>query len=342
MPRITIFCFLGLLFLLPTTRARAEHSVPERILPPAAKVHVVTVNKENIPSPVEVVGTVEAKEIANIAAKVTGTITALPVNLGSVVQQNQILVEISAQEISARLLQAQAQLSQARRNLTREQSLLQKKATTPETVKSMQDMFAVAEAAYQEAQIMLGYTTIKAPFPGVVTRKLASVGNMATPGTLLLQVENNQQLQIVTAIPESLAPSVQLGDTLHVKIPAATVETTGTVTEIAPSADPLSRTAAVKINIDRHPALRTGQFARVTLTGTAMPSLFVPATAILAYGQMDRIFVVESDRAKLVLVRTGMHRNGRVEILAGLQADDKVIIDNNRHLVNGQPVTIIP
>ena len=97
---------------------------------------------------VEVAGTLQAKESAVIAAKVTGVVTKVPVKLGSAVNAGALLVEIAAGEINARLSQAEAQLTQARRNLEREQNLLKKKASTTETVKTMRDQFNMALAGY--------------------------------------------------------------------------------------------------------------------------------------------------------------------------------------------------
>ncbi len=91
---------------------------------------------------------------------------------GSYVTKGDLLVEISAREIAAQLNQAQARLNQAGRNLSRERKLLKKHATTAETVKSMQDEYAVAKAAVQGARTMLGYATITAPFSGVITAKM--------------------------------------------------------------------------------------------------------------------------------------------------------------------------
>ncbi len=317
-----------------------EKSAPPPDLP-TVQVHVLTLERREIPSLVEVVGTVQAVQRASIAAKVSGFIAEIPVVLGSRVKKGDLLVKISAEEITARLLQAQAQLAQARRNLEREQKLLKKNATTPETVKSMRDMFAIAEAGYREARTMLGYTTITAPFDGVITRKIAHAGDLATPGTPLLRLENNSRLQIVTAVPEGVVGNIAAGDGLLVKVPAAGLTGQGTVAEIAPVADPRSRTVRVKLDIEQAEQLRTGQFARVSIPMKHTETLLVPDSAIVPFGQMDRVFVAEEGKARLRLVRTGERNDGNVEILAGLNPGDRVIVDNNRLLVNGQPLSIV-
>ena len=325
--------------LLTAANAPGEEKKQPPVLPSVA-VHVQRVQESTSHPQVELVATIQAVQQAAIAAKVTGTITQLPVVLGSRVKKGDLLVKISAEEISARLLQAQAHLDQAKRNLARERKLLKKNATTPETVKSMQDMFAVAQASVQEAKAMLGYTTITAPYDGVITKKLANSGDLATPGTPLLQLENDARLQAVTAIPESLINLLIEGDSLSVIIPSARITVTGSVAEIAPSIDPLSRTAPVKINIPPDAPLKTGMFARVILPVNPAATLFIPASAVVPFGQMDKVFVLEDGTAQLRLVRTGGKMGEQVEILAGLSAEDQVIVDNNRLLVSGQPVTV--
>lgn len=305
-------------------------------------VSVAKAGLRDIPSLVEVAGTLQAKENAAIAAKVTGIVTRMPVVLGSSVKTGDLLVAISAGEISARLSQAEAQLAQARRNLEREQNLLRKNASTAETVKTMRDQYNIALAGYNEAKTMLGYTAIAAPFDGVITRKEVNPGDLATPGTPLLHIENNRKLQVRSAVPESLVLKIHTGDQLAVKVEAAGVLIQGTVAEIAPAADPDSRTAPVVIDLPAHPDLRTGQFARVQLPGSGTQGLFIPATALVPLGQMDRIFVIEDGRAQLRLVRTGQRHEAMVEILTGLTPGETVAISNNRLLQNGQQVQVRP
>ncbi len=322
---------------------QGEHQkkVTARDLAPV-QVRVVTVTRQELPSQIELVGTVVPVNRAAIAAKVTGTIDKMPVVLGSRVQKGDLLVQISAEEISAKVMQAQAQLAQAKRNLDREEKLLKKGAATSENVKSLRDMYRVAKAAYDGARTMLGYTTITAPFAGQVTRKLANVGDLATPGTPLLVMENSKKLQVVTAVPEGLVRRIKAGDHLDVSIPAAKQVLVGTVAEIAPAVDPLSRTSTVKINIAETAHLHSGQFARVALPGKTASNIFVPPSAIITLGQMNKIFVALNGKAHLRLVRTGIHQDGKIEILSGLNPGDRVIVDNNKLLVDGQPLTITP
>ncbi len=278
---------------------------------PPVKVSTAKVKKRIASNQVEVVGTVQAVRRAEIAAKITGNINTITVDLGSRVQQGELLIELSAEEISAQVQQAKAQLEQARRNLVREEKLLKKNAATPQTVKALGDSARIAEAAYSEAATMQGYTRITAPFSGVITKKIGNEGDLATPGKPLLYMEAEDSLQVLTDIPEALILQIQKGDSLLVSIPSVDLTIRGIVAEVSPIADPSSRSAPIKLQLTPDSRLRSGQFARVTLTTEKTETLTVPVQAVVPFGQMERVFVVDGNKARLRLVRTGAQNKDR-------------------------------
>lgn len=307
---------------------------------PVAEVTVVTAQESSPVRQVEIMGTVQAADSAEIAARISGTITDLPVTPGSRVKTGDLLVTISAGEITAKLLQAQAQFEQAERNLKREKNLLKKNAATAENVKTLEETQRIAEAVYKEVRTMLSYATVKAPFDGIITRKMANVGDLATPGRPLVRIDNESRLQVITDVPEAMILGISIGDTLPIYIPAAEAEIIGEVVEIAPTADPQSRTAPVKLNIESTMNIRSGQFVRVSLPGTRGTAIMVPALALQTYGQMDRVFIVNKDKAQLQLVKTGLRSAEQLEILSGINAGDQVIVSGHDHLKDGQPISI--
>lgn len=336
----------ALLLCLLLTAAGCQKPAPDgatsRTLP-AAQVRVVTVAGQTAQRQNEVAGAVESLQRATIAAKIAGPIEEMPVALGSTVKKGAILARISAEEIAARLSQAETQFGQAQRNFDREKRLLEQDASTRETVKSQEDAYRVAEAGLHEARAMRDYTRITAPFAGIISQKMANAGDLATPGMPLLVLENTEHLQVVAAVPEALVLKINTGDTLAITVPAAELSRTGTVTEIGPAADIASRTTLIKIRIDGNGALRPGQYARVALPGAVGVNTFlVPEAALSRFGQMERLFVAQDGIAHLHLVRSGEHREGQVEILAGLNGGEQVVVQGGERLVDGQPVKIVP
>lgn len=336
--RLILICLL----LLFSPACDREHEATEPSALPTVEVRVAPVSQLQQAQKNEVTGTVSAVERATIAARVAGVITILPVDLGSIVKKGDVLAKINANEIAARLSQAEARLEQARRNLERERRLLEKEAATRSGVKDLEEALRIAEAGYQEARTMFGYTTVTAPFAGLVAQKMVNVGDLASPGTALLTLESSRRLQIVVEVPESFTQQIEQDAELPFMVPAAEFSGQGRVAEIAPVADPLSRTATVKISIEAHPRLRPGQFARVTLAGSAITALLVPTSALITFGQMEQVFILEDNVARLRLVRSGRRNNGMVEIISGLNGGEQVITANNALLSDGQPLKVMP
>jgi RND family efflux transporter MFP subunit len=336
------FILLGSILAAFPAGCNRDEPGPEKAAPslPSVSVSVDRVTRRLADHQVEVVGTLEAVEKAEISSKITGNIITLAVELGSRVNHGELLVELSAEETSARVQQAKAQLEQVKRNLAREESLLKKNAATPQAVKSLQDSARIAAAAYKEALTILDYSRITAPFSGIVTKKLSNVGDLATPGKPLLYLEAENNLQVLTDIPEAMILRIHKNDRLPVFVPSVNLAVEGIVSEISPVADPVSRSAPVKLGIAPNPLLRSGQFARVTLTGEQGETLTVPTPAVVPFGQMERVFVIEDNKARLRLVRTGIKRDEYIEILSGLSEGETVITAGNLNLLDGQPVVI--
>jgi RND family efflux transporter MFP subunit len=307
---------------------------------PAVEVKVLTVNASRVADQIEVMGNVQAAESAVISSRISGNISDILVAPGSYVESEEKLLQISADEISAKLLQARAQLNQALRNLEREKKLLTKKAATPEAVKSLEETQEIAQANYNEAKTMLGYTSVKAPFSGRITRKLVDVGDLATPGKPLFHIENENSVQVVTDVPEILANNIRMGMIMAISVPSASLEIEGSVAEIAPIADRQSRTVTIKLNIEKSSSLRSGQFARVTLPGKEMETLLIPRETIQLYGQMEKVFVAEDGRARLRLIRTGKNYPSGIEVLSGLAPGDSLIVSTEKVLSDGQSIIV--
>jgi RND family efflux transporter MFP subunit len=258
------------------------------------------------------------------------------------VKAGERLVQLDAQEIQSRLDQAAAARQQAENDLKRATDLLQQKILSPSEFDNAQSKFRMTAAAEAEAKTMLGYTDIVAPFAGVITRKLADVGDLAAPGKPLLQMENPDTLRFEADVPEALIGNVKLGDKLAVRIAAVAVEIEGSVAEMSPAADPNSRTSLVKLDLPGATGLRSGQFGRVAVPVGEASAIRVPAAAMIQRGQMELVFVVVGNHAQLRLVKTGSRIGDEVELVSGLNSGEQVVTENASDLVDGQPVTIKP
>jgi RND family efflux transporter MFP subunit len=200
----------------------------------------------------------------------------------------------------------------------------------------------VASGAAAEAETALGYTKIIAPFDGIVTRKLADVGDLAGPGKAILEMEDPSALRFEAGVPEAIIGDLKVGDKLPVRVSSITADVEGIVVEIAPAADAATRTYLVKLDLPPTTALRSGQFGRVIVPTGKSDAVWVPASAVVVRGQMETVFVAVDGHAQLRLVRTGKRTPNEVELLAGLSSGESVVTDGADQLHDGQRITTKP
>ena len=291
----------------------------------------------------EVVGTVRAKTRASIEARVSGHIAQMLVTPGQSVQRGELLARLNVQEIHARLNQAIALHDQAERELQRSMTLLQQEATTQQEFDAVQARQRVAHATVKEAETMLDYARLTAPFDGVITRKLADVGDLAAPGKPVLEMQDPTTLRFEADVPEALLGCVRPGAKLIVLIPNVEQELSSTVSEISPTTDPNSRTVMVKFELAPTAAgLRAGQFGRVAIPLAERTTLRIPALAVTRRGQLEIVFVIAHQKAQLRLVRTGLRIGTDLELVSGVSAGDQVVTEGAARLMDGQRVEVRP
>ena len=343
--RRTVFTpkLVGVLILASFAAAAGCHrkpAPPRGAGLPAAAVRVRPVEKKGWVATEELVGTVRARTRATIEAKVSGRIAQLPVVAGQAVDEGDLLVLLEVREVQARLDQAKAVAQQAAQDLKRFETLLEQKAATQSEYDAVQARFAVTTAAVAEADTILAYARITAPFHGVISRKLAEVGDLASPGRPLLDLEDPSSLRLEADVPEALIGRVRLGDKLLVRHGARTNDFEGVVSELAPMADPNTRTFRVKLDLPPEGGLRLGQFGRVAVPVEEIVSIRIPVSALVVRGQMEMVFVVVEQTAQLRLVKTGRRMGDEVEIVSGLEAGEPLVIEGAAALRDGQPVEV--
>ena len=300
-------------------------------------------------------GTVEAQQDARVAAQVSGRISAVLVKAGDAVQAGQPLVRIDAavvaqqaQASQAQVAQADALLRAAQQELARTQALQAQGFISPATLDRARAQFQSAQASAQamraQAQAsgtQAGFQVVKAPYAGRVSQVLVSEGDLAAPGVPLLQVFAPRTLRVVVSVPESLAARLNLQAPAQLSLPhvAATQSWAAPQMAMLPGLDPLSHAATLRVELPADAArvaagLGPGQLARVSLTlqpeasPTAAASLSVPQGAVVQRGEVPAVYVVDAQGVpRLRQVRLGRSQGGRVDVVAGLQAGERVATD---------------
>ncbi|HEU4926905.1 MAG TPA: efflux RND transporter periplasmic adaptor subunit [Vicinamibacterales bacterium] len=192
-----------------------------------------------------------------------------------------------------------------------------------------------ARAASDQARTTESFTTIVAPFDGMVTEKMIEPGNMTSPGTPLLRLEDTRGFRLEVRVDESRVAQVRNGDRVPVFLGTATAPVRGTVVEVSRAVDADARAFLVKIGLPEVPGLRSGEFGRARFDGTPRRALTVPPAAIVRRGQLTSVFVVDQSRARVRLVNMS-----ESEVVAGLTESELVILSPPAGLTDGRRVSV--
>jgi len=197
-----------------------------------------------------------------------------------------------------------------------------------------------ARVAYVES--LLGYTMIAAPFDGAVTAKTAEVGAMASLGVPLMTIEQSDGYRLEVQVGASSIAAVTPGLAVAVTIDAIKAELTGKVSEIVPAADPQSRTFTIKIDLPPLATLRSGLYGNARLIRGKKTVLLIPSVALIERGQLTGVYGVnDQGRVELRLVTAGKTYDGKIEILSGLSAGDRIVVRGMEKLAEGSRVAVV-
>lgn len=328
LPRLLVFAIL--IGLLSCSR---EHAAPERKPePPPVRVAVATATRASRPVFEQVVGTVTARTKPVVSAKVGGTITLLGADVGDRVTVGQLLAEVEAREIQARLDQALPQLERARQDAARYRELLATNAVSKQQYDEALARVQTMEATVEEARTLLGYTKVYSPIEGIVRARRVDVGDLASTGRPLFELEGLEGFRFDASVPESLTGMIRRGDRAPIRIDALGFDVDGILAEITPTADPLSRTFLARYDLDTSASLVSGQFGRLMLRVGESDELTIPRAALVQRGQLEIVFVVEGDRAALRIVKAGRIEKQTVTVLSGL-ADGETVVSRGADLL---------
>jgi RND family efflux transporter MFP subunit len=310
-------------------------------LPAGGEAHnVATVEKREVPDAIDWPATVRSRTVANIAPKVMARVLEVRVTVGSAVRQGDLLAVLDDRDIKARAQQAQgalaaveAQAAQADADLRRAQALFRKQASTQQELdsvearaKSTRAQVAQARDALKEAQVALGDASMRAPFDGVVAERFVDPGDMAAPGKPVVVMYAPGSLRLETHVSEHCVGMLSVGMDVPARVDTPVLESVAHIEEIAPAADPQSRTFLVKASLSALPRLRPGTFGSLRAPCGTHPALLIPPAAVIRSGQLESVRLMVDGTVRTRNVRTGKTYNDRVEVLSGLQEGERVLI----------------
>jgi RND family efflux transporter MFP subunit len=313
---------------------------------------------------INVSGQIEASQTANISTRVMGFITMLKVKVGDHVSKGQLLATISNQDMIAKrgqtdamISEAQAALNSAQKDYERFTTLYKQQSATAKELDNVTLQYNSAKSRLEGARQMrnevnasLGYTSLTAPFSGIVTQKLADAGSMANPGMPILTIEQSGSYQVSASVPENIINQIHQGAEAFVTIKSIDKTIKGTVVQINPSSQFTGGQYIIKVNIAdaAKKGLYAGMYATVSIpvkepvaVTTTGNSVMVPVSSIEHRDQLTGLYTIGSNNTALLRwVRLGKTFGDKVEVLSGLEKNEQFVVTADGKLYNGIPIKI--
>ena len=302
-------------------------------------------------------GEVRGRYETQLAFQVTGKIIKRNVELGSKVQAGDILMQIDAKDIqqtvnsnSAQVASAQSQLTLAESNLTRYRQLLSQGAISQSMYDQYVNAYNVAVAnvnqassQYSQGANQLDYTVLRADKAGVVSSITAEMGQVVSAGQSVVTVVQDDEREIEINVPENRLNELRNAEQIKASfwaLPNITV--TGKIREIAPMADPNTRTFKVRISlISPPPEIKLGMTSAIQLPdNNAQLTVNIPLSAVYQDGKLPAVWIVKDDMLTLQSITTGKFGNGTIEVLSGIKQGDCIVTAGVHKLKEGEKVII--
>ncbi len=314
----------------------------------AAPLATAEVSIDNAADTLVADGVVEAVRQSEIAAQVQGRITALLVKAGDKVKAGQVLARvderIANQQAQAGRSQAAAlaaQLDAASKEYQRRRQLFDQGFLSKAALERAESDFKTAQAQtraqmsqVESSVVQTGLHVLVAPYAGIVAKVDVELGDMASPGKPLITFYDPAVLRVVVNVPQTRVGGLRR-EAAIIEIPAAPAALTSIKSQemtILPTADPVSQMVQVRLALPaKTDGLTPGMFARARLAVANQSQgkrLSVPSQAVFRRSELTTVYVLDSaGQPQLRLVRIGRTEAGRVEILAGLEPGEKVVLD---------------
>ncbi|MCL9776308.1 efflux RND transporter periplasmic adaptor subunit [Vibrio methylphosphonaticus] len=290
---------------------------------------------------VELDGTVEAVNRGTLSAQTSGRIVAVNADVNDMVKQGDVLLEISAQQQSASLDAALAQLNSANAQknkaiaqVKRYRELFPKGAISKERLdtaeaaarSSLADV-KQATAAVTQAKESLGYTSITAPYTGIVTKRHVELGETVAPGSQLITGFSLSPLRVVTEVPQRYRNDVSgVSQFTITTLNGETLEPYEA--KLFNYAHHQSRTFRLRLELLEQPAkLLPGEWVNIAFHYDEIPTLLVPKSSVIQRGELSVVYRVDGAKVTMNPIRVGQQHNDQLQVLSGLEVGDEIISD---------------
>lgn len=305
-------------------------------------------------------GKVEAVNSANLSTRMMGFVNKVYVKVGDKVNKGQLLIAINNSDLQAKLAQVNASITEAtaafnnaQKDYNRFKNLFADQSASQKEMDDMTAHYEMAKARLEatkqmkkEIQSQFAYVNIRAPFKGIVTNKFIKEGDMANPGIPLIAVETPNNFQVTAMVPETAISKIKKETPVKILVKALNNTITGKVSEISTSAKNTGGQYLVKIVLDKtNVKLLSGMFATVQFpvekTKNSTSMVLVSKQALVYNGELTGVYTIsQNNTAMLRWLRLGRDFGDKIQVLSGLNNDEKYIVSSEGKLYNGAKVNI--
>ena len=321
--------------------------------PPPAQISAAQVKTETVPRFVTGIGSVTAIHQVTINPEVGGRVTKIFFEPGMTVKASDPLVQLNDAPDRADLANFEAQAHWAETTLQRSSELAKRQFEARETVDQKQSQLDQAKAGIAKTEALIDQKLIRAPFSGQLGMRQVEVGQYLTPGARIVTLTDMSMLYVNFTLPSQMRSQISVGQRVNVTADAYPGRTFGAdITTVEPQVSADTRTMTIQATM-KNPdnSLLPGMFVNAAVVLPPQPDVMtLPETAVeyTLYG--DSVYVIREDgkdaaghpilKAVRTPVKTGERIGGKVEILHGIEPDERVIAAGQVKVQNGAQITI--
>jgi membrane fusion protein, multidrug efflux system len=286
----------------------------------------------------------QADQEATVVAKVAGEVREILFEEGDRVRGGQILARLDGDRLRFEVQQSEANLRKLEREYTRNVELFNRKLVASVAVENVRYEMEALKAAYDLAHLNLGYTEIRAPIDGVISKRHIKLGNTINVNDRTFEITDLDPLLAEVHIPEREFARLKAGQAAGITVDALSGKHfVGHVDRISPTMDPATGTFKATVEVsDPEALLKPGMFARVgVVLERRTAALRIPRGAIIDAQGSPTVFVANGDKAEQRPIETGLTNGGLVEVTSGLTGNERIVIVGQNGLKSGSAIRLI-
>lgn len=287
---------------------------------------------------VDVQGSVApANDPVMASSETGGRILKMPWKEGDYIKQGQLVAKIDVEAIQKNIAEVEKSLELARDVYERQSNLWEQNIGSEVQYLQAKNQVESLEKRKESLQLQLSKGNVYSPMSGTVDMVMAKQGEMAGPGTPILQILNTRALKVEAAVPENYLTSIRKGATLDISFPALDSKQSARVSFIGTKINPANRTFEIEANLSNTKDLKPNLLAIVHVRDyEEKEAIVVPDELILQdLSGRNYVMVQNGDKAAKRIVQIGRGYEGETIVKEGLKADDVLIVKGAREVKEG-------